>query len=153
MPASGGQTGETGMQYVCDAPGGRTWFRIETEAEALRESEMMHHAVDKYYRREQEKAAQSFRPRSSVFFEQEIGLKDHIQKEMPLFLTLRDDEGNGLATAMLPPRARDDRSFRTIIVGRENSDPYLQYGDAIKALGRHLGVMLERSRCYPYRRD
>jgi hypothetical protein len=141
------------MQYVCDAPGGRTWFRIETEGEALRESEMMQHAVDKYYRREQEKAAQSFRPRSSVFFEQEIGLKDHIQREMPLFLTLRDDQGDGLATAMLPARGREDRGFRTIVVGRENTDPYLQYGDAIKALARHLGIALERSRCYPYRRD
>src|SRR4051812_8422455 len=75
-------SGETDMQYVLDVSGGRTWFRLETEGEALRESEMMHHAVDKYYRREQDKAAQSFRPRSSVFFEQEIGLKEHVQREM-----------------------------------------------------------------------
>ncbi len=141
------------MQYVCDAPGGKTWFRIETEAEALRESEMMRHAVEKYYRREREKAAQSFRPRSNVFFEQEIGLREHIHREMPLFLTLRDADGNGLATAMLPPRGREDRSFRTIIVGRENNDPYLQCADAIKTLARHYGIALERSRCYPYRRD
>jgi hypothetical protein len=26
------------MDYVCDVPGGKTWFRIETEAEAIRES-------------------------------------------------------------------------------------------------------------------
>ena len=141
------------MQYVCDAPGGKTWFRIETEAEAIQESEMMRHAVEKYYRREREKAAQSFKPCSTVFFEQEIGLREHIQREMPLFLTLRDDEGNALATAMLPARGREDRSFRTIVVGRENNDPYLQYADAIKALARHYGLGLERSRCYPYRRD
>ena len=54
---------------------------------------------------------------------------------------------------MLPPRGREDRGFRTIVVGRENGDPYLQNGDAIKALARHLGIALERSRCYPYRRD
>jgi len=52
-----------------------------------------------------------------VFFEQEIGLKAHIQREMPLFLTLRDGDGNPLATAMLPPGGKDDRSFRPIIVG------------------------------------
>jgi hypothetical protein len=142
------------MQYVCDAPKGATWFRIETEAEALRESEMMQHAVEKYYRRERDKAAQSFRPVSRVFFEQEIGLKDHLQREMPLFVTLRDEDGNGLATAMLPPRGRgNDHSFRAIVVGRENSDPYPQFGEAIKLLARHFGVPLDRSRCYPYRRD
>ena len=80
------------MRYVCDAPGGRTWFRIESEAEAVAESEAMHHAVEKYFRKEYERAAQSFRPVSKVNFEQEIGLKAHIQREMPLFLTLRDDD-------------------------------------------------------------
>ena len=34
------------MRYVCDAPGGKTWFRIETEAEAVAESETMRHAVE-----------------------------------------------------------------------------------------------------------
>ena len=48
------------MRYVCDAPGGRTWFRIESEAEAVAESEVMHHAVEKYFRKEHERAAQSF---------------------------------------------------------------------------------------------
>ena len=36
------------MRYVCDAPGGATWFRIETEAEAEAEAALMRHAVDKY---------------------------------------------------------------------------------------------------------
>ena len=34
------------MQFVCDAPGQKAWFRIETEAEAARESELMRHAVE-----------------------------------------------------------------------------------------------------------
>lgn len=141
------------MKYVCDAPGGRTWFRIETEAEAASESETMRHAVEKYFRKEQEKAAQSFRPISNVYFEQEIGLKAHVQREMPLFLTLRADDGTPLATAMLPPGGKDDRSFRPIIVGAGNADPYPEEGDAIRALAEHYGMTLERARCYPYRRD
>jgi hypothetical protein len=141
------------MRYVCDAPGGRTWFRIETEAEALAESETMRHAVEKYFRKEQEKAAQTFHPVSKVYFEQEIGLKAHIQREMPLFLTLRADDGTPLATAMLPPNGRDDRSFRPILVGPANADPYPNQGDAIRVLGQHFGIPLERARCYPYRRD
>jgi hypothetical protein len=125
------------MRYVCDAPGGETWFRIETEPEAVKEKE---------------KAAQSYQPPSKTFFEQEIGLKAHLQREMPLFLTLRDSEGNALATAMLPPAGRDDRTFRSIVVGPGNGDPYPEHGEAIKALASHLGIALERERCYPYRR-
>jgi len=48
------------MRYVCDAPGGKTWFRIETESEAIVESEIMKHAVEKYFRREHEKALRAF---------------------------------------------------------------------------------------------
>jgi hypothetical protein len=141
------------MRYVCDAPNGKTWFRIETEAEAAAESETMRHAVEKYFRKEQEKASASFQPVSKVSFEQEIGLKAHVQREMPLFLTLRDGEGNPLATAMLPPGGKDDRSFRPIIVGAGNADPYPEEGEAIRALAEHYGMTLERARCYPYRRD
>ena len=57
------------MKYVCDAPGGNTWFRIETEAEAASESDGMRHAVEKFFRKEQEKATQTFQPLSKVFFE------------------------------------------------------------------------------------
>jgi hypothetical protein len=141
------------MRYVCDAPGGKTWFRIENEGEAVAESEAMHHAVEKYFRKEHDKAAQSFRPISTVYFEQEIGLKAHIQREMPLFLTLRDMDGTPLATAMLPPNGHDDRSFRPIIVGTGNADPYPDQGDAIRTLAQFYGITLERARCYPYRRD
>jgi hypothetical protein len=55
------------MEYVCDALGGKTWFRIENEAEALFESQEMNHAVEKYFRREREKAVQSYRPTSANF--------------------------------------------------------------------------------------
>ncbi|MGH7036527.1 MAG: hypothetical protein ACREE4_21325 [Stellaceae bacterium] len=141
------------MRYVCEAPGGKTWFRIESEAEAASESDTMRHAVEKFFRKEQEKAAASFQPVSKVYFEQEIGLKAHIQREMPLFLTLRDDEGNPLVTAMLPPGGRDDRSFRPIVVGVANSDPYIGHAEAIRALAQHYKLTLDRTRCYPYRRD
>jgi hypothetical protein len=141
------------MKYVCDATGGKTWFRIETEAEAASESDTMRHAVEKFFRKEQEKASQTFQPLSRVYFEQEIGLKAHIQREMPLFLTLRDDDGTALVTAMLPPGGQDHRTFRPIIVGIANSDPYLEHADAIRVLGQHFGMPLERARCYPYRRD
>jgi hypothetical protein len=36
------------MQYICDAPP-KTWFRLETEAEAAAESKVMEHAVEKYF--------------------------------------------------------------------------------------------------------
>jgi hypothetical protein len=141
------------MRYVVDAPKGKTWFRIETEAEAARESELMRHAVEKYFRLEKEKAAQTYKPASKTFFEQEIGLNAHIQREMPLFLTLRDEDGNAHVTAMLPPRGKDGASFRIIIVGPANADPYPANAEAIKALGSHFGVALERERCYPYQRN
>ena len=141
------------MLDICEEPGGRAWFRIETEAEAEGDSAAMRHAVEKYFRNAKAKATETYRPVSTVLFEQEIGLKAHIQREMPLFLTLRDMDGTPLATAMLPPGGRDDRSFRPIIVGAGNADPYPNQGDAIRALGQHYGVSLERARCYPYRRD
>lgn len=141
------------MRYVVDAPNGKTWFRIETETEAIRESELMRHAVEKYFRLEREKAAQTYRPVSKTFFEQEIGLNAHIQHEMPLFLTLRDQDGNAHVTAMLPPGGKDSQSFRIIIVGPANADPYPGDGEAIKALGHHFGMVLERARCFPYQRN
>jgi hypothetical protein len=72
---------------------------------------------------------------------------------MPLFLTLRDREGKALVTAMLPPEGKASTSFRPIIVGRSNQDPYPDFGEAIRALGEHFGLKLDPARCYPYRRD
>ncbi|HEY1962875.1 MAG TPA: hypothetical protein VGG69_10685 [Rhizomicrobium sp.] len=140
------------MEYVCDAPGGKTWFRIETEAEAQFESQEMNHAVEKYFRREKERAGQTYRPTSASFIERDIGLAAHLKLEMPIFLTLRNSEGSALATAMLPPRGEDNAGFRIIIVGRDNGDPYPAEADAIAALGRHFGLELPRARCFPYGR-
>ena len=140
------------MKFICDAPGGKTWFRIETETEASAESQLMNHAVEKYFRREREAARQSFQPPSAVFIEQEIGLDAHVQREMPCFLTLRDQDGNALVTAMLPPQGHVAQAFRCIVVGPNNSDPYPAHGEAIEALGRHLNLPLDRVRCFPYQR-
>ena len=139
------------MQYVCDAGGRRTWFRIETEAEAAAESEAMRHAVEKYFRRERESALHSYKPAASMsYIERDIGLGAHILRSMPLFLTLREHDGTPLATAMLPPDGKEDDGFRAIIVGPANADPFTAHGEAIAALGRHLGLSLSRERCYPY---
>lgn len=140
------------MQFVCDGPNG-TWFRMETEGEAILESQLMKHAVEKHFRQAAEDAAKTFVPPASEWsFEQMIGLKSHVQKAMPIFVTLRDREGNGLATAMLPPAGKDETSFRPIVVGPANADPYPKYGEDIKALALHYGLTLDPARCFPYRR-
>lgn len=139
------------MQYVCDAPDGKTWFRLDTEGEANVESEVMRHAVEKYFLREKEKAAQSYQPTSSRLIERDIGLKAHIQREMPVFVTLRDGDGNALVTGMLPPGGRDDQTFKIIFVGPANADPYSAHEEAIEALGKHFGLSLDRNRCFPYK--
>lgn len=138
------------MEYVCDAPRNRTWFRLVTEGEATAESLAMHHAVEKHFRRERERAADAFHPITNVYIEQDIGKEDYIRRAMPLFLTLRDEDGRPLVTAMLPQKGR--LSGGCIIVGPNNSDPYPEHGDAIAALGAHFGLTLDRSSCYPYRR-
>jgi hypothetical protein len=140
------------MQYVCDAPNGKTWFRIETEGEAEHESRLMNHTVEKYFRREREKLVEAWRHDRPNTIERDIGLEAHVQREMPLFLTLRDGEGNALATAMLPPGGKDRGGFRIIIVATANADPYPQHDAAIAALGTHFGLLLDRERCFPYGR-
>ncbi len=139
------------MKFVCDAPGGKVWFQIETEAEADAEAALMRHAVDKFFRNERARAVASYAPPAGPAFERDIGLKDHVARTMATFLTLRDGDGAGLATAMLPPLGRNQPSFRTIIVGPANADPYPDHGDAIAALGAHYGLDLPRAACFPYR--
>src|ERR1700757_4120515 len=117
------------MEYVCDAPHKRTWFRLMTEGEAVAESLEMHHAVEKHYRRERERAIDTFHPTTAVFIEQDINKEDHIRRTMPLFLTLRDEEGTPLATAIRP-----------------------RPGPPPAAVGNHYGFTLDRTRCSPYRR-
>ena len=143
------------MRFVCDAAGQKTWFRIETEAEAARESELMRHAVEKHFRRAHEQASQAYRPTPGPFVEQDIGRAAHVRRAMPVFLTLRDGEGNALATAMLPPEqaaGRDGPTVCPMVVGPGSGDPYPEHGGAIWALGRHFGLALDRGRCYPYGR-
>ena len=139
------------MRYVCDAPDGKTWFQIETEAEAALESDLMNHVVEKHFRQAREHTKSSYVPPSGSYIERDIGLKAHLQRVMPVFLTLRDQEGNGLATAMLPPPGQEVRAVRPVIVGVGNSDPFPQHGEAIRALGEHFGRILDRVWCYPYR--
>jgi hypothetical protein len=140
------------MQFVCDGPNG-TWFRMETEGEAFQESQLMNHAVEKHFRQAAEEAVKSFVPPAAArSFEQNIGLKSHVQKVMPIFVTLRDSDGKGLVTAMLPPAGKDEASFRPVVVGPGNADPYPKHGEDIKALARHYGLTLDPARCFPYRR-
>jgi hypothetical protein len=140
------------MQFVCDAMQ-KTWFRIETEAEAIIESRDMNHAVEKYFRQARERAASTYvPPRSGRYIEQNIGLNAHIQRTMPIFLTLRDGEGKALVTAMLPPAGQDVLTFRPIIVGVGNIDPFPEHGEAIAKLAEHYSLTLDPARCYPYRR-
>jgi hypothetical protein len=140
------------MLHVCDAPDGKTWFRLETDMEAQLESEHMGHAVAKHFGQHQERAKRSYRPPSTVSFEQNIGLKVHLLKEMPIFLTLRNMEGEGLVTAMLPPGGQDVPGFQCVIVGAKNDDPYDAHEVAIDALASFFLLRLERKDCYPYRR-
>jgi hypothetical protein len=140
------------MEFVCDGQNAKTWFRIETEAEALAESDVMKHAVEKYFRRERDKAQQTYQSAQPSSIERDIGLRAHIARSMPIFLTLRDHEGTPLATAMLPPGGMDDQQFRIIIVGPSNADPYPANEIAIQALGAHYKLTLDRARCFPYAR-
>ncbi len=144
------------MRFVCDAAGGKAWFRIETEAEAAKESELMRHAVEKHFRRAYEQASLAYRPPPGPFVEQDIGRAAHIRRTMPVFLTLRDGEGSALATAMLPPprqaAGRDDVAICPMVVGAGNGDPYPEHGEAIRDLGEHFGLALNRARCYPHGR-
>ena len=141
------------MEFVCDVAGGKAWFRIETEAEAAQESELMRHAVEKHFLRSYERASDSFSTAGVPYIEQDIRRASHIRRTMPIFVTLRDGAGMALVTAMLPPRGGSDPALRPIVVGRGNSDPYPEHGEAIAVLGRHFGMTLDRESCYPYRRD
>jgi hypothetical protein len=142
------------MRFVCDAAGGKAWFRIETEAEAARASELVNHAVEKHFRRAREQASQTYTPAPAPFVEQDIGREAHIRRSMPMFLTLHAAEGAALATAMLPPQpaGRDGPALCRMIVGPENIDPCPEHWEAIRSLGRHFGLALGPSHCYPYGR-
>jgi len=140
------------MKFICDAPDSKTWFRIETDGEAAQESALMGHAVEKHFLRDKAAAEKVFEPASTSYIEGNIGLAAHVQRTMPLFLTLRDGDGKAWVTAMLPPGGQEVDGFRSIIVGPENGDPYPAHDQAIGALGVHFGLTLDRARCFPYQR-
>jgi hypothetical protein len=140
------------MKYICDGPRRQTWFRLENMVEAEQESAAMDHKVAKYFQRAWEQAQASFRPASDRYIEQDIGRAAHVQRTMPLFLTLRDHGGAALVTAMLPPGGQETAGFQIIVVGRSNIDPYPEHGEAIRMLGAHFDLELDRDRCYPYQR-
>ena len=146
------QPTERTMQYICDALD-LTWFRLENTGEAELESQLMDHAVDKYFKQAHDAAVCSYTPPEGVpAMEQNIGLNGHIARSMPRFLTLRDNEGTALVTAMLPPEDMDLRALRPVIVAKGNTDPYVQYRNAIDALARHVNFELDRDVCFPYGR-
>lgn len=139
------------MQYVCDAPGRKTWFRIETEGEAAIETEAMRHGVDNHFRHLAKEAAASYRPDDRLRpIERNIGLKAHVERTMPVFLTLRDREGTALATAMLPPKGTSRAAFDPLIMGPDYSDPKSEHADAIGALEKHFGVDLRSAGHNPF---
>src|SRR5450631_2900921 len=140
------------MHYVCDAED-LSWCRFVTLAEAAVEGQAMNHAVERYFRDAHDQAVASYRPPAGApLSEQNIGLKGHIEREMPMFLTLRDREGKSRVTAMLPPTGKDEKSFRPIVVGPSNSDPYPEHSVAIALLADHFGFELNPDRCFPYKR-
>jgi hypothetical protein len=110
----------------------------------------MNHAVEKHFIQAQETAAKSYVAPAGPFFERDIGLKAHIERSMPIFLTLRAGEGTALVTALLPPVGQDERTFRPVIVGPANADPFPEHAGAIETLAEHFSLRLYRSRCYPY---
>jgi hypothetical protein len=57
-----------------------------------------------------------------------------------------------LATAMLGTASPPGLTTRAIVVGPNNNDPYPEHEHAIRKLGEHFGVELDRLRCYPYSR-
>jgi hypothetical protein len=131
------------MEFVCDAPGGKTWFRIETEGEAAIETTDTNNPVETYFCDERKAAAKAYRPSPRLsFIERDIGLNAHLSRTMPLFLTLRDRAGAPLATAVLPPGGRDDARFLATIVAPDSGDPFPSQGAAIAALEKHFGLAL-----------
>lgn len=143
------------MQYVCNAPGGKTWFRIESGEEALLEQDALKNSVDVQFENARRTAVQKYQPAPRLHhFERDIGLKAHLMRTMPMFLTLRDREGAPLANAMLPPCGRDDGSYACKIVGPGGSDALSSHPDAAEALATHFGLSIreqvaEHHFCYP----
>ena len=140
------------MKYICDAPDGKTWFRLETEIDAEQESSLMDHCVVERFRRERARAIQNCRRQSTMSVGQDVGLERQVRVKMPIFLTLRDRAGAALVTAVLAHGTYEEPGAAFLIVGKGNSDPYPDHSAAIeastgRAASRSLEVALTGSPC------
>lgn len=133
------------MQFICEAPGQKTWFRIETEGEAVDDAEAMRHAMDYRFRHERQLAIRSYNPNTDARTA-ENGLGAHLRRTMPIFLTLRGSDGLPLATAIVPQIAG---YYAANVVGPSYTDAYAREQDAIAALEAHLGRSLRRESYSP----
>ena len=110
----------------------------------------MRHAVEKHFRQAQERARQSYVPGPGL--ERDIGLKAHLTRTSPLFLTLRADDGEALATAMLPPQRQAGSQFpASSSSDRKTPTPMPSHADAIRLLGRHYDLNLPARPLLPLR--
>jgi len=140
------------MQYVCEAPGRKVWFRIESSAEAALESAVMKNAIEFQYENAHRAAIQTYQPSSRLHFvERDIGLKSHIARTMPMFLTLRDGEGKHLVNAVLPPCGREDDTFACRIVGPGGMDALTAEADAVEVLEKHFGLSVHKKHSVSHR--
>lgn len=107
-----------------------TWFEIETRAQAQEETDRMEHAVVFYFvadaRTQEASGTKTYR-----YFSFREGDTSVVTARVPLA---------GVAETQGP-----------IVVGRRNSDPYPDHGDAIEALAAAISTPLPDS-CYPYPR-
>jgi len=132
------------MQYVCDAPGRRAWFRIETEGEATLEAQEMRHSLDYFFRHEHAAARRSYAPCDRLsFIERDIGLSAHLKRTMPIFLTLRERDGTPVASAILP-QDPDSETVAARVIGAGDCDAFRAEREALIALEAHLGKKLRR---------
>lgn len=135
------------MQFICDAPGQKSWFRIETENEAIFEAEAMKVSIDAPFRIERDAAVQSYRPQARLrAIERDIGLGAHVLRTMPIYLTLRDREGTALANAVLPAKDDLQEDHHAVVIGPGHADPFASQAEAIHALELHYGVSLQTKR-------
>jgi len=132
------------MRYICDAPGNKTWFCIETEGEAADESDTMQHAVEKYFRKE--KRARD--PDLPADLDRLHRTGDRPQGASPARDAAVPDAArrrrDPLVTAMLPAARRDESGLPAdSSSARANTDPYTDNADAIRVLAQHFRIVLD----------
>jgi hypothetical protein len=111
----------------------------------------MRHALENHFVAERQRAVAKFRARPALTgIERDIGLDAYALRAMPLFLTLRDQEGMPLASAMLPQQTKEASPFRSTIVGPGYADAYAAHDGAIAALEKRFGLSLRRECHNPF---